>query len=98
MKREAEERQLNLQRLAEEDQMQQNKRYQQKIKLKEVQEQDKMLKMDHRKNDFIPAKSHDFAATNILSYVYEKKAHKAYEYRNKNDAMQNLMKDQFSNT
>jgi len=87
MKREAEERALKLQTLADEDSMQQQKRYQQKIKLREVQERDKLLKQQNRSHDFMPAKSHDFAANNVLSYVYEKKPHKAYEYRKKNDAL-----------
>jgi hypothetical protein len=60
---------------------------------------DKLEKMEHRNSDNMsPHKSQDFAQKNILSYVYEKKDHKAYEYRKRNDLLQNLMKDQFKNT
>jgi hypothetical protein len=42
--------------------------------------------MEARSKDFVPsAQSSDFAKDNILSYVYETKDHKAYEYRKKND-------------
>ena len=61
------------------------------MRLREIQEQDKLAKQQQR--NFNAAKSHDFAAKNVLSYVYEKKDHKAYEYRKRNDALQNLMKD-----
>lgn len=77
--------------------MQKQQRYQKRIKLRETQENDKLMKQQRRNSD-IPAKSMDFAASNVLSYVYEKKDHKAYEYRKRNDHLQNLMKDQFSNT
>jgi len=39
------------------------------------------------------AKSEDFGEKNILTYVYEKKEHKAYENRKKNEHMISLMKD-----
>lgn len=43
--------------------------------------------------EILPSKSQDFAQKNLLSYVYEKKDHKAYEYRKRNDHLQSLMKD-----
>jgi hypothetical protein len=90
---------LQNEKLAEEDSIQIQKKLEQKIKLKEIQERDKLQKQENRSKDYtLPAKSQDFAQTNILSYIYETKDHKAYEYRKRNDAIQNLMKDQFSST
>jgi hypothetical protein len=69
-----------------------------KMKLKEIQEMDQLQKLEQRKLEFMPTKSEDFAKKNLLSYIYEKKDHKAYEYRKKNDMLQNLMKNQFNST
>jgi len=37
----------------------------------------------------------DFGDKNVLSYCYEKHAHKAHEYRKKNEQIFSLMKDHF---
>jgi len=40
-------------------------------------------------------KSQDFHDRNILTYCFDKKKHKAHEYRQRNDHMLELIKDQF---
>lgn len=63
-----------------------------KMQLREVQDRDQRRSLDNRGSITIPD---DFGAKNILSYVYEKKEHRAYENRKRNDYLISLMKDQF---
>jgi hypothetical protein len=86
------------QKLAQEEIDAQLLQREKKIRLREIQERDQMQKLEQRKLDFLPTRSQDFAQKNLLSYIYEKKDHKAYEYRKKNDMLQNLMKNQFNST
>ena len=63
-----------------------------KLKLKEIQDRDQRRSLDNKGSINYPE---DFGPKNILSYVYEKKEHKAYENRKRNDYMISLMKDKF---
>jgi len=92
MKREAEERVKLNQDLAEEDLLRKQKKLDLKMKLRDIQTQDQRRSLDNKCSITM---SEDFGPKNILSYVYEKKEHKAYENRKRNDYLISLMKDQF---
>ena len=92
MKREAEERIKLNQDLAEEDLQRKLKKAEKKMQLREIQTKDQMRSLDNKTSITHPD---DFGQKNILSYVYERKEHKAYENRKRNDYLISLMKDQF---
>lgn len=91
MKKEAEERIKLNQDLAQEDLQRKQKKAEKKLQLKEIQDRDQRRSLERKDISQQP----DFGPKNILSYVYEKKEHKAYENRKRNDYMISLMKDQF---
>mmetsp|Transcript_31651 Transcript_31651/g.48411 ORF Transcript_31651/g.48411 Transcript_31651/m.48411 type:complete len:111 (+) Transcript_31651:720-1052(+) len=91
MLKEADERRQQLAKLEDEERERKNKMTEQKMKLRDIQEKDKLIKMAQKEKDTKAYKSADFAKTNLLSYIYEKKQNKAHEYRQKNEHLLNLI-------
>ena len=92
MQQEAEERIKLNQDLAQEDLQRKQKKAEKKLQLREIQDKDQRRSLERALGSSVQP---DFGPKNILSYVYEKKEHKAYENRKRNDYMISLMKDQF---
>ena len=96
MSKQAEERKKYIMMMQLEKEAATLKKAENKLKLRSMQEEDIKMKEEQKKQKDVMYKSHDFDDRNMLSYIYEKKHHKAHDMRKRNDYLVNLMKSQFN--